>query len=434
MQSGEIIIICLLLVVIGLGVLLLLRQGRAGERREAQQREMMEKGNRELRMELSDTIQNSVNGMGRSIAENQERASQQLSKALSERQDAQNKLVFNMSKDMELKLENIRGTVQNSLTSMQNDNNKKLDEMRGIVDEKLQKTLNERLQQSFKLVNDQLEQVHRGLGEMQKLAQGVGDLSKVLSNVKTRGILGEVQLGAILEEMLAPEQYEKNVITNTQTRNPVEYALKLPGDGERAVLLPIDAKFPMDAYVGLNDAYESGNPEAVKAAASTLTQRIKSFAKDIHTKYIDPPNTTNFAIMFLPTEGLYAEAVKLGLVEVLQREYQVNICGPSTMAAYLNSLQMGFRTLAIQKRSSEVWQVLGEVKTEFGKFESVLHQTKKKLDSANSELEKLIGTRTNAINRKLRNIEALPVGESEDSPALESVELLEEEYIIEDDD
>ena len=242
---------------------------------------------------------------------------------------------------------------------------------------------------------------------MQTLAVGVGDLKKVLSNVKARGIVGEIQLGAILEEILSPEQYATNVATVPGSKNVVEFAIRLPGDDDQPVWLPIDSKFPADAYANLQDAYDSGNQEAVTQAVNVLSQRIRSFAKDIHDKYIEPPYTTDFAILFLPFEGLYAEVVNRGLVETLQRDYRINIAGPSTMAALLNSLQMGFRTLAIQKRSSEVWTILGAVKTEFDKFHDVLAMTQQRLNQANNELDKLVGTRTRMIQRKLKAVDKL---------------------------
>ena len=305
----------------------------------------------------------------------------------------------------EQKLDAIRTSMEQRLQYLQEDNNRRLDEMRKTVDEKLQKTLEDTMTQSFRLVNERLEQVYKGLGEMQTLAGGVGDLKKVLSNVKTRGILGEIQLGAILEEILAPEQYDVNVATVPSSTAVVEFAVKLPGTDGETVHLPIDSKFPGDAYAALQDAYDSGNPEAVNQAAAVLTTRLKSFAKDIRDKYIEPPFTTDFAIMFLPFEGLYAEAVNRGLVEVLQRDYKVNLAGPSTMAALLNSLQMGFRTLAIQKQSSEVWKLLGAVRTEFDKFSDILTMTQTRLDQANKELDKLVGVRTRAIQRRLRDVE-----------------------------
>lgn len=304
--------------------------------------------------------------------------------------------------------------INTRFSQMALENNRQLEEMRRTVDEKLQKTLDERITQSFKLVNDRLEQVYKGLGEMQNLAVGVGELKKVLSNVKTRGILGEVQLGAILEQILAPEQYAENVITKSTGADRVEFAVKLPGDDERTVWLPIDAKFPADSYSRLVDAYELGDAAAIEEAAKNLERVIKSEAKDIHTKYIEPPYTTDFGIMFLPFEGLYAEVVRRGLLDVLQREYKVNIAGPTTMAALLNSLQMGFKTLAIQKHSGEVWEVLGAVKTEFANFSKVLGNARNRIRMADEELEKLIGTRTRAIERKLRGVESLTAAESVD--------------------
>ena len=337
---------------------------------------------------------------------------------LQQRQDAMSRSVADAMRQMEArikslelmneqKLDAIRTSMEQRLQYLQEDNNRRLDEMRKTVDEKLQKTLEDTMTQSFRLVNERLEQVYKGLGEMQTLAGGVGDLKKVLSNVKTRGILGEIRLGSILEEILTPEQYDVNVATVPGSKTVVEFAVKLPGrDGEH-VYLPIDSKFPSDAYAALQDAYDSGSAEAVQAAAQMLLTRIKGFAKDIRDKYVEPPHTTDFAIMFLPFEGLYAEAVNRGMVEVLQREYKVNLAGPSTMAALLNSLQMGFRTLAIQKQSSEVWQLLGAVRTEFDKFHEILAMTQTRLDQANKELDKLVGVRTRVICRKLRDVEKL---------------------------
>lgn len=308
-------------------------------------------------------------------------------------------------------LENIRRSVDEKLESIRRENLRQLDEMRQTVDEKLQKTLEEKMNKSFSLVNERLEQVYKGLGEMQTLAVGVGDLKKVLSNVKTRGILGEIQLGAILSEILSKEQYEENIATKKGSRNVVEFAIKLPSDGAGTVYLPIDSKFPGDTYSALREAVESGDRQRIESAKKALVQRIKGEAKDIHDKYIDPPNTTEFAIMFLPFEGLYSEVVNMGLVEVLQREYKVNIAGPSTMAALLNSLQMGFKTLAVQKRSAEVWKILGGVKTEFDKFNDVLVMTQQRLDQANKELDKLVGVRTRQIQRQLKDVESVNLSE-----------------------
>ena len=300
------------------------------------------------------------------------------------------------------------------ISQLSEQNKESLDKMRDTVDEKLQKTLEERISKSFAMVNDRLEQVYKGLGEMQTLAVGVGDLKKVLSNVKTRGILGEIQLGAILQDILSPEQYCVNVATKQGSSDRVEFAVKLPGADEHEVYLPIDAKFPADVYVQLVDAYDGGDAGIIKTQSALFERRLCDFAKDIKTKYIDPPFTTDFAIMFLPTEGLYAEAIRHGMIERLQREYKVNIAGPTTMAALLNSLQTGFKTLAIQKRSSEVWEILGAVKTEFENFESVLQRAQEKINVANNELDKLIGTRTRAINRKLKGVTALPTESAKD--------------------
>jgi DNA recombination protein RmuC len=291
----------------------------------------------------------------------------------------------------------------------------KLEKMRETVDEKLHKTLEERLGQSFKLVSERLEAVQKGLGEMQSLANGVGDLKKVLSNVKTRGVLGEIQLGNILEQIMAPEQYEANVKTKQGSNDHVEFAIKLPGkdDEGKEVYLPIDAKFPQEDYVRLQTAYDEGDIAGIETANKALVQSVKKFAKDIRDKYIDPPNTTDFGIMFLPIEGLFAEIVRQPeVVALLQREYKIIVTGPTTLAAMLNSLQMGFKTLAIQKRSSEVWQILGAVKTEFGKFGEVLEKAQKKINEANKELDNLVGTRTRLLMSKLKKVEELPSSES----------------------
>lgn len=318
--------------------------------------------------------------------------------------------------EQEQRLERIRTEMEKSVRAMQEGNEKKLEEMRATVDEKLQKTLEKTLQQSFSRVSEQLESVYRGLGEMQTLATGVGDLKKVLSNVKTRGILGEIQLGAILQQILTPEQYAENIPTVKGSRERVEYAVRLPGDEQgEGVWLPIDAKFPADAYASLLDAYDAGDAGAVQGAAKALEQRVCGFAKDIQTKYLHAPETTDFGIMFLPVEGLYAEVVRRGMVERLQREYHVVVAGPTTMAALLNSLQMGFRTLALQKRSGEVWQVLGAVRTEFDKFGEVLASAQNRIEQVGNELEKLVGTRTRQIQRRLRDVTLLPDSVSEDT-------------------
>ena len=287
----------------------------------------------------------------------------------------------------------------------------KLEKMRETVDEKLHKTLEERLGQSFKIVSDRLEAVQKGLGEMQTLASDVGDLKNVLGNVKTRGVLGEIQLGNILEQIMAPEQYESNVKTKQGSNDHVEFAIKLPGkdDFGKEVFLPVDAKFPQENYVRLQEAYDLNDKKGIIDAKKSLVQSIKKFARDIRDKYIDPPNTTDFGIMFLPVEGLFAEVVRQpDLVAILQREFKIIITGPTTLAAMLNSLQMGFKTLAIQKRSSEVWEILGAVKTEFGKFGGVLDKAQKKINEANRELDNLVGTRTRIMMSKLKKVEELP--------------------------
>lgn len=362
-----------------------------------------------LKKELLNEINNSTKWSTeflKEVGSNQNNSIYQMSQSLTLSLNQLEKRIQTLEITNEQKLDGLRLTMEKRLSYIQEDNNKKLEKIRHTVDEKLQTTLEEKMTKSFQLVNDRLEAVYKGLGEMQTLANGVGDLKKVLSNVKTRGILGEIQLGMILEEILAPEQYDVNIATVPNSKNVVEYAIKLPGDNHE-VYLPIDSKFPADAYQALQDAYDVGDPVLIQKHVDTLCQRIKSFAKDIKTKYIEPPYTTDFAIMFLPFEGLYAEAVNRGLVEVLQRDYHVNLAGPSTMAALLNSLQMGFKTIALQKRSSEVWEVLGAVKTEFDKFADILVLTQQRIDQANRELDKLVGVRTRAIQRKLRDVEKL---------------------------
>ncbi|MDA9810686.1 DNA recombination protein RmuC [Flavobacteriaceae bacterium] len=291
----------------------------------------------------------------------------------------------------------------------------RLERMRETVDEKLHKTLEERLGKSFEMVTQQLLVVQKGLGEMQTIASGVGDLKKVLSNVKTRGVLGEIQLGNILEEIMSREQYETNVKTKKGSDAIVEFAIKLPGkdNNDGSVYLPIDAKFPQEDYVRLQTAYEAGDPIAVEISMKALLQAVKKFAKDISTKYIDPPHTTDFGIMFLPIEGLFAEVVRQpDMIAFLQREYKIVVTGPTTLAAMLNSLQMGFKTLAIQKRSSEVWNVLASVKKEFNTFGGVLEKAQKKLNEANNEIENLVGTRTRIMQSKLKNVEQLELPEN----------------------
>ena len=318
----------------------------------------------------------------------------------------------NTRKNMEEKLENIRKTIEEKLLVLQKDNNEKLEKMRATVDEKLQSTLEQRLGESFKIVNDRLESVYKGLGEMQNLAQGVGDLKKVFSNVKSRGFWGEIQLGNILEQFLTKDQYEKNVKTKPKSNDLVEFAIKLPGKNDNNfVWLPVDSKFPIEDYSKLIEAEENANIELINEARKKLELSIKSFAKDIHEKYVESPYTTDFGIMFLPTESLYCEVLRnTGLTEFISQKYRIVISGPTTFVALLNSLQMGFRTLAIERRTSEVWQLLGTVKSEFMKFGDILDKTNKKLLEISSTMEQA-SRKTRTIERKLKNVEALPISE-----------------------
>jgi len=329
--------------------------------------------------------------------------------------DSFSKQLGDMTKLNEKKLETMRLSMENQLRTLQEDNSKKLEQMRATVDEKLQSTLEKRLGESFKQVSERLEQVYKGLGEMRTLATGVGDLKKVLTNVKTRGTWGEIQLGNILEQILTSDQYGVNVATKTNSNERVEFAIKLPGqdpDKEKIVWMPIDSKFPQEDYQRLIDAQENADKELAEKAVKSLEIRIKAEAKQIREKYIDPPNTTDFGIMFLPVEGLYAEVLRRpGLCDMLQREYRIVVTGPTTLAALLNSLHMGFRTLAIEKRSSEVWELLGVVKTEFGKFGDVLAKTKKKLQEASNTINNA-EVRTRAIERKLKKVQEIPMEEA----------------------
>ena len=400
-----IIIVLLVIAVVMLGIVILNQLKKASDNSNSEEFKRLEQTIRNeqsaLRQELSSSTQMSVKNLGDMIAASQNAYAISQSKSLAQLEER----LKTFSLTNEQQLDNIRHSVENRLNYIQEDNNKKLEKIQKTVDERLQQSIEEKMNRSFSLVNERLEQVYKGLGEMQSLAVGVGDLKKVLSNVKTRGILGEIQLSAILSEILSPEQYEENVATKKGSKNVVEFAVKLPSDDDKFIYLPIDSKFPGDTYAALRDAIDEGDKIKIDLAAKALITRIKSEAKDIHDKYIDPPYTTEFAIMFLPFEGLYSEAVNRGLVEILQRDYKVNIAGPSTMAALLNSLQMGFKTLAVQKRSAEVWEILGAVKQEFDKFGDVLEATQQRLDQANKELDKLVGVRTRQIQRKLKDVQ-----------------------------
>ena len=366
------------------------------------QREEMSKNFKENRIEITQ----SIHRLTETIIKNAKDDRLELRQTLKDFQEVFSK---NVNAFNELQKEKF-GDMKRQQEEMIKTTELRLEKMRETVDEKLHKTLEERLGKSFELVTQQLLKVQKGLGEMQHLASGVGDLKKVLSNVKTRGVLGEIQLGNILEQILAPDQYETNVKTKMGSDAIVEFAVKLPGKSthDQPVYLPIDAKFPQEDYVRLQQAYDNGDPVAIETSVKALLQSIKKFARDIATKYIDPPHTTDFGIMFLPIEGLFAEVVRQpDLIALLQREYKIVVTGPTTLAAMLNSLQMGFKTLAIQKRSSEVWNVLAAVKKEFNTFGGVLEKAQRKINEANNEIETLVGTRTRMMQSKLKNVEQL---------------------------
>jgi len=373
---------------------------------------------------LTERTDTGLQALAQRLTEDARRSREELTLALNRFGEQQQQRLAALTADNEKRLNEVRATLETKLKAIQDDNAAKLEQMRATVDEKLQTTLETRLGQSFALVSERLEQVQRGLGEMQSLATGVGDLKRVLTNVKTRGILGEVQLGALLEQLLTTEQYDSNVITIPGSNDRVEFAVRMPGAGDGAQLyLPIDAKFPVEDYQRLLDAQELADAEAAAVAGRALELRVREEAKRIRSKYVAPPHTTDFAVLFLPTEGLYAEVIRRpGLFETLQRDHHVTVAGPTTLTALLNSLQMGFRTLAIAKRSSEVWTLLGAVKTEFGKFGTVLEKTRKKLTEASNVIDQA-SVRTRAIERKLRGVETLPGEEAQqllgDAPALE---------------
>ena len=419
----ELLWVLLLLVNLGLVVLLVFRkppvsldQNKVQEKLQAeltQNREELQRNLREIRLELTQSLDRLVETIAKKAKEDREEQRTTLKdfqEAFSKNVKEFNELQKHKFEAMSLKQDELVKTTE-----------LRLEKMRETVDEKLHKTLEERLGKSFEIVTQQLLRVQKGLGEMQTLAAGVGDLKKVLSNVKTRGVLGEIQLANILEQILAPEQYEANVKTKKGSDALVEFALKLPGknEGEGAVYLPIDAKFPQEDYIRLQSAYENGDPVLIETSLRALLKSIKKFAQEISQKYIDPPHTTDFGILFLPIEGLYAEVVRHpDLMAQLQRESKIVITGPTTLAAMLNSLQMGFRTLAIQKRSSEVWQILAAVKKEFQMFGSVLEKAQKKISEADNEINKLVTTRTKMMLSKLRKVETLDQSQEENNPHL----------------
>ena len=419
------------IVVIALQALVLVRAGLARAMLDARWRDIqggLDRFERELRQELAQGRQEAAKA-ARGDREEQSLSLSRLAQTLAAQLAQLGKLqaqqlesfaqqLSRLTNSNEQRFESLQLALEARLAAMQSDNAQKLEEMRRTVDEKLHATLEQRLGESFKLVSDRLEQVHRGLGEMQTLATGVGDLKRVLTNVKTRGTWGEVQLEALLDQLLTAEQYGKNVATRPDSPDRVEFAIRLPGlatgeDEQRPVWLPIDAKFPLEDYQRLLDAQERADPAALETAIKALEVRLRDEARKIRDKYVEPPYTTDFAILYLPTEGLYAEALRRpGLVDSLQRDLRICIAGPTTLAALLNSLQMGFRTLAIERRSSEVWAVLGAVKTEFGKFGEALEVTRRKLEQASRSIESA-GVRTRQIERKLKGVEALPVIEAQ---------------------
>lgn len=392
---------------------------------------------REISTMLMQTREEIQNNLGTKIVENGNTQQLQLANLTTINEQK----LENTRKSTEEKLESIRRTVEDRLIYMQKDNADKLEKMRVTVDEKLQGTLEQRLGESFKIVNDRLESVYKGLGEMQNLAQGVGDLKKIFTNVKARGTWGEIELGNILEEYLTPDQYLKSAKTRPNATEFVEFAIKLPGktDGQN-VLLPVDSKFPVEDYKRLVDAEEIGDLDAIADARKSLESSIKLFAKDIHDKYIETPYTTDFGIMFLPTESLYCEVIKnTVLIETLTQKYRVVVSGPNTFVALLNSLQMGFRTLAIEKRSSEVWKLLGGVKSEFEKFGDLLDKTNKKLQEISNTMERA-SAKTRTIQRKLKNVEALPIGDEDEFYGTDLLDeapltaISEENYNVSDDE
>ncbi len=356
-----------------------------------------------------DTLLKRITELNKQQQDNLDLFSNNLNENLRQRFNELSKQQNEFNKQSKDSIKDISESIEKSLKAIREDNSTQLNEMRKTVDEKLQSTLEKRLGESFKLVSERLELVHRGLGKMQELASDVGDLQKVLNNVKTRGILGEYQLGNILEQILSPEQYSQNVATKKGSQANVEFAINLPGKvDDNTVWLPIDSKFPIENYQLLIDAYDLGDKSKIELAQKSLLKSIELFAKTISEKYIDPPQTTDFAIMFLPVESLYAEILKHpGTFEKLQREYHITVTGPTTLSALLNSLQMGFRTLAVQKRSSEVWKVLSGVKTEFNKFSDHLAKVHKQINTASGSLDTLINTRTNAMERKLKSVESM---------------------------
>lgn len=357
----------------------------------------------------NETVMQTIGAFSQNLSSNHEALEKRVLELIAQL----DKRMQEISKMQEEKLAEIRSTTEKNIKSLQEDNSRQLDKMRETVDEKLSKTINERFEQSFKVLSEQLESVYKSLGEMQKISSDVGSLTKMLSNVKTTGIFGEIQLGAIFDQMLNQEQYVTNFVTG-EGKEPVEYAIKLPGQNEgESVFLPVDSKFPFTVYSDLQNAYDHNDAGEIKQKKEQLKNTIKNMAKDINTKYIFPPKTTNFAVMFLPVEGLYAEVAKMGLIEELQQKYSVTIAGPTTMSALLNSLQMGFQTLAIQKKSGEVWKILGAVRSEFEKFNTVVEKIRGQFEKTSKDFDTLVGTRSRLITNKLRSVDRLGTNSAE---------------------
>ena len=369
-------------------------------------------------------FQNSLDKNEKIIYDQLERNRQEINKSSKDNREELSKTLNQFEEKFTKNINDVKETINNQLKDIRDDNTKQLDKMRNTVDEKLQKTLEKRIGESFKLVSERLEEVHKGLGEMQTIASGVGDLKKVLSNVKTKGVFGEYQLQNILEQILTPEQYSKNVATNPDYNGQVEFAVKMPGSKEnKALWLPIDSKFPTEPYEILLEKYENGDKDEIENARKNLIRTISTFAKDISSKYISPPNTTDFGIMFLPIEGLFAEVLREpGIMESLRHKYKIALTGPTTLSALLNSLQMGFRTLLVQERSSEVWNILSAVKSEFATFGNQLTKVQTQLKTASSSLDNLQGTRTRAMERKLRDVELIESEQSNEMLELQSEE------------
>ncbi|MHB1346431.1 MAG: DNA recombination protein RmuC [Candidatus Humimicrobiaceae bacterium] len=422
-MTGILIVICLAVLII-----VILKKSPVQDKKLSETLHFLEKGQNRLESAVKDEISRNrteanenekntreeISHSFKSFRDSTDNRMAEFSTTQSTNFDSFSKKLSELTEKNESKMEHIRLTVEGKLENIQKDNSEKLEKMRQTVEEKLENTLETRLGEKFKLVNDRLEQVYKGLGEMQTLASGVGDLKKVLTNVKSRGTWGEVQLGNLLEQLLIPEQYAVNICTKKGSADRVEFAIKIPGkdDHIKSIWLPIDAKFPLEDYQRLVEAQENADPVLTESLGKALEARIKCEAKDIKEKYLDPPYTTDFGILYLPVEGLFAEVVRrMGLFEFLQNNYRVTVTGPTTIAALLNSLQMGFRTLAIEKRTSEVWEILGAVKNDFGKFGEILEKTHKKLKEASDNIETAT-TKTRSIERKLNKVQSLPTTES----------------------